>query len=141
MSECLSPNNMTCSNRGQCVCGQCECNERPNPDEVIVFLLSKLQKKTAITVENFSFEFVRKLAGNSVNATIIRARETGGKFAPETECVSAVSATVTMVGRDPTAIVSRRISAKHWAMTDSVQVPVSVNAEYANAAQEINIAK
>ena len=76
-----------------------------------------------------------------MNATIIRARETGGKFAPETECASAVSATATMVGRDPTAIVSRRISAKHWAMTDSVQVPVSVNAEYANAAQEINIVK
>jgi hypothetical protein len=79
--------------------------------------------------------------GNSANATIIRARETEEKFALETEFASAVSATVTMVGRDPTATVSRRISAKHWVKTDSVPVAVSVNAEYANAAQEINIVK
>lgn len=38
MSGCR-PDNTTlvdCSGRGSCVCGQCECERRGNPDEVIM---------------------------------------------------------------------------------------------------------
>lgn len=43
--NCIQPNvlnPLVCSGQGQCVCGQCQCKERDNPDEV-KFSMSSLQ--------------------------------------------------------------------------------------------------